>query len=186
MSPLPQRYISLAHEEATLPLSLLPLPWPSPLQSPLPSLSPLPTPLPSPLLPPITVPIGHLPLRSPSTIATAVSVALPSAIAVVVALAIDHCRLRHHWPSQLSSLLGITVAVAISHFQEFLPWHSKNCIQPIEAQNAYIILFCLDSGRCTDQSRMTDQVSSGNGQHQCWASPPNDEDVGVMRAADGG
>jgi hypothetical protein len=48
-----------------------------------------------------------LPLRSPSTIATAISVALPSAIAVVVALAIDPCHLRHRWP--------LSVAIAISH-----------------------------------------------------------------------
>jgi len=50
-----------------------------------------------------------------------------------------------------------------------LPWRGKNCIRPIEANNAYLILFCLDSGRCIEQSRMTDQVSSGNGQHQRWA-----------------
>jgi hypothetical protein len=34
----------------------------------------------------------------------------------------------------------------------------------------YLILFCSDSGRRTDQSRMTYQVSSGNGQHQRWAA----------------
>jgi hypothetical protein len=105
-------------------------------------------------------------------IAAAVSVALPSAIAVAVAvaLAVDHCHLRHRWPSQLPSPLAITITVAIGHFQELLPWRGKNCIQPIEAKNAHLILFCSDSGRRTDQSRMTDQVSSSNGQHQRWAA----------------
>jgi hypothetical protein len=74
--------------------------------------------------------------------------------------------------------LAIAVAIAISHhychavshFQELLPWRSKNCIQPIEAKNAYLILLCLDSGRCIDRSRMFDQVLSSNGQHQRWAA----------------
>jgi hypothetical protein len=122
----------------------------------------------------IAVAIAHcphcwqLPLGSPSTIAAAISVALPSAIAVAVALAVGHCRLHHRWPTQLPSPLAITVAVAVGHFRVLLPWRSKNCIQPIEAKNAYLILFCSDSGQRTDQSRMTDQVSSGDGQHQCW------------------
>ncbi len=112
------------------------------------------------------------PLRSPSTIAAAVSVALPSTIAVTVttALAIGHCRCRYRQPSQLPSPLAITITVPVGHFRELLPWHGKNCIQPIEAKNAYLILFCSDSRRRTDQSRMTDQVLSGNGQHQRWAA----------------
>jgi hypothetical protein len=109
-----------------------------------------------------------------STIAAAVSVALPSAIALVIAvtvpLAIVHCRLHHRQPLQLPSLLAITVTVAVGHFRELLSWHGKNCIQPIEAKNAYLILFCSDSGRRTDLSQMTDQVSGGNGQHQRWAA----------------
>ncbi len=111
-------------------------------------------------------------LRSLSTIAAAVSVALLSAIAITIAvtLAVGHCHLRHCQPLQLPSPLAITVTVAVSHFQELLPWHGKNCIQPIEAKNAHLILFCLDSGRRTDQCRMTDQLSSGNGQHQRWAA----------------
>jgi hypothetical protein len=113
-----------------------------------------------------------LPLRLPSTIAAALSVAFPSAIAVAitVALTIGHCHLRHHWPLQLPSPLAITVTVAVGHFQELLPWHSKNCIQLIEAKNAHLILFCSDSGQRTDQSRMTDQVLSGNSQYQRWAA----------------
>ncbi len=113
-----------------------------------------------------------MPLLSPSTIAVAVSVALPSAItvAVAVALAIGHCRLRHRRPSQLPSPLAITITVTVGHFQELLPWRSKNCIHPIEAKNAHLILFCLDSGQRTDQSWMTDQVSSSNGQHQHWVA----------------
>jgi hypothetical protein len=45
--------------------------------------------------------------------------------------------------------LDIAVAIAIGHhpchaigyFRELLPWCSKNCIRPIEAKNAYLILF---------------------------------------------
>jgi hypothetical protein len=113
-----------------------------------------------------------LPLRLPSTIPAALSVVLPSAIAVAVtvALAIGHCHLQHRWPSQLPSPLAITVTVAIGHFQELLPWCSENYIRPIEVKNAHLILFCSDSGRRTDESRMSDQVSGGNGQHQRWVA----------------
>jgi hypothetical protein len=113
---------------------------------------------------------------------------LPLAIAVVVAVnhcrrhlchvAINHCCCRHfcRWPlpSLSQSAIAITVSHhchhAVSHFQELLPWCSKNCIQPIKAKNAYLILSCLDSRRHIDQSRMTDQVLSGNGLHQRWAA----------------
>ncbi len=111
-----------------------------------------------------------LPLRLPLTITTAVSVALLSAIVIAIALAVGHCHLRHRRPTQLPSPSAITVAVAVSHFRVLLPWRGKNCIQPIEAKNAYLILFCLDSGQCTEQSWMTDQVSSGDDQHQHWAA----------------
>jgi hypothetical protein len=47
----------------------------------------------------------------PSTIAAAISVASPSAIAVTIALAVGHCHLRHHRPSQLPSPLAITVTM---------------------------------------------------------------------------
>jgi hypothetical protein len=57
----------------------------------------------------------------PLPITAAVSVALLSAIAVPVALAIGHCRLCHHWPLQLPSPSAITIAVPISHCQELLP-----------------------------------------------------------------
>ncbi len=115
---------------------------------------------------------------------------LPSAIAIAVAIdhhcchlcrvAVSHrcCRCLCHRPLPSLSPSAIAVAIAaghhcrhaVSHFWEFLSWHGKNCIQPIEAKNAYLTLFCSDSGQCTDQSRMTDQVSSGNGQHQRWAA----------------
>jgi hypothetical protein len=63
-----------------------------------------------------------LPLRSPSTIATTISVALLSAItvAVAIALAIGNCCPHHRWPSQLPSPLAITVTIAVGHFQELL------------------------------------------------------------------
>jgi hypothetical protein len=38
------------------------------------------------------------------------------------------------------------------------------------SKNAYLILFCLNTGWHTDQSGMTDQASSGDGQHQHWAA----------------
>jgi hypothetical protein len=66
--------------------------------------------------------------------------------------------------------LAITITAAIGHFRELLPWRGKNRIRPIEAKNAYLILFCSDSGRRIDQNRMTDQVSSGNGQQQHWVA----------------
>jgi hypothetical protein len=79
-------------------------------------------------------------------------------------------------PSLSPSAIPDAIAVGhhychvVGHFQELLPWHGKNCIRPIEAKNAYLILFCSDSGRRIDQSQITDQVSSGNGQHQHWAA----------------
>jgi hypothetical protein len=95
-------------------------------------------------------------LWSPLAIIAAISSALLSAIAVAVTLTVVHCCLCHRRPSQLPSPLAITITVAIGHFQELLSWRGENCIQPIEAKNAYLILFCLDSWRRTDQSRMTD------------------------------
>jgi hypothetical protein len=126
----------------------------------------------------ISVDVAHrrcrrpLPLRLLSTIAAVVSVALTSVItiAIAIALAIGHCHLHFRRPSQLPSPLAITVIVAVGHFQELLPWCGEICIWPIEAKNAYLILLCSDSGRRTDQSQMTDQVSSGNGQHQHWTA----------------
>jgi hypothetical protein len=111
-----------------------------------------------------------LPLRLPSTIAAVISVPLLSAITVADALAVGHCRLHHHWPLQLPSPSAITVAILSAISESCCLGAAKNCIQPIEAKNAYLILFWLDSGRGTDQSRMTDQVSSGDGQHQRWAA----------------
>jgi hypothetical protein len=130
-----------------------------------------------------------LPLRSPLTIATAISVALLPAIAIALAitLTVGHCRLHHRQLSQLPSLLAITLTVAVGHFQELLPWRGKNCIGPIKAKtkNAYLILFCLESGRRTDQSRMTDQVSSGNGQHQRWAASGKHQGKRLVREVAG-
>jgi hypothetical protein len=119
-------------------------------------------------------------LQLPSPITTAVSFALPSAIAVAAALTVGHCHLHHHWQLQSLSPLAITVAIAVAHCQEVLPWRGENCIQTIEANNAYLILFCSDSGRRTYKSWMTDQASSSDGQHQCWVESRE------QRAASGG
>ncbi len=119
-----------------------------------------------------------LPLPLPSAIAVAVSVNHPRHHLCHVAVSHCCCRCPCRQPLPSPSPLAIAVAMAVGHhhhhavghFQELLPWHGKNCIQPIEAKNAYLILFCSDSGRRIDQSRMTDQVSSGDGQHQRWAA----------------
>ncbi len=50
----------------------------------------------------------------PLTIAVAIYVTLLSAIAVPVALAIGHCRLRHYWPSQLPLPSTIIVAMPLA------------------------------------------------------------------------
>jgi hypothetical protein len=95
---------------------------------------------------------------------------LPLAIALAVAVNHRRCHLcripiSHHccrhpcrWPFPSLSPLAITVAIdvghhrhhAVGHFQELLPWRGKNCIQPIEAKNSYLILFCSDNGQRID------------------------------------
>ncbi len=95
---------------------------------------------------------------------------LLSAIAIAVSvnhcrhhlcrIAISHrcCRRPYHRPLLSPSPSAIAVAIAIGHhychavghFQVLLPWRGKNCIQPIEAKNAYLILYCSNSGRCID------------------------------------
>jgi hypothetical protein len=67
----------------------------------------------------------------PSLITTAVSFALQSAIAIAIALAVGHCRLRHCWQLQSPLPMAITIPIAIAHCRELLPWHSKNSIQTI-------------------------------------------------------
>ncbi len=120
----------------------------------------------------------------PSPLLSAIAVAVPvnHCCCPLCCIAISHChcccRCPRRRPLLSPSPLAIAVAIsvghhcchAVGHFRELLPWRGKNCIQPIEVKNAHVILFCLDSGRCTDQSPMTDQVSSGNGQHQHWAA----------------
>jgi hypothetical protein len=115
---------------------------------------------------------------------------LPLAIAVTVSVNHHHCYLcclavsyrcrqrpcHRTLPSLSPPAIAIAISIgyhhhhAVGHFQELLPWRGKNCIQPIEAKNTYHILLCSDSGRCIDQSRMTDQVSSSDGQHQRWVA----------------
>jgi hypothetical protein len=120
------------------------------------------------------------PLPFPLLSAIAVAVAVNHCRRHLCHIAVSHCCFRRpcHRPLLSPSLLAIAVAIAVSHhrchavghFCELLPWRSKNCIQPIEAKNAHLILFCLYSGGHIDQSWITDQVSSGNGQHQRWAA----------------
>jgi hypothetical protein len=67
---------------------------------------------PSPLLLPLALPLQLL-----STIAAAISVALPSAIAIDLTLAIGHCRLCHCQPSQLPLPSAITFAMLLAIFE---------------------------------------------------------------------
>jgi hypothetical protein len=60
-----------------------------------------------------------LPLRSPSTIAAAISVVLPSDIAVAIALAVGHCHFRCRRPLQLPLPLAITIAMPLAISESF-------------------------------------------------------------------
>ncbi len=121
-----------------------------------------------------------------------VMLTLPLPLAIAVVVSVNHCRrhlchvavshrcrrcpCRRPLPSPSPSAIAVAIAIshhccrAVGHFQELLPWRGKNFIRPIEAKNAYLFLLCSDSGRRIDRSRMTDQVSSSNGQHQRWAA----------------
>ncbi len=117
MSPIQKCCILQTHEEATLPLSLLPSLWPSPLPLPLPS------PLSSPTPPPLLLP-------------------LPNAVAI----AIGHCRCGHSQPSPPPSLLSscqpsllplpspspsaIAASVTVSHHSCHLHWSSPSPLLP--------------------------------------------------------
>jgi hypothetical protein len=118
--PLPQCCTFPAHEEATLPLSLLPLPWLLSLQSPLPSLLPLLTPLPSPSLLPIAVAVGHCrcsccqSLLPPSLLCcrrpSPMPLPLMSAIAVLVTVGQRRCHPCRPSPSPLPSPLPSAIS----------------------------------------------------------------------------
>jgi hypothetical protein len=168
--PLPQRCTSTAHKEETLLLSLLPSPWLLPLLLPLPSLLLSPTPLPLPL----TLP---LPLPSPSAIAVAVTIT--HCRCRLCPVTVSHCRHRCccHQPLLSLSQSVITVAISVSHHhchrRQPLPRVVALVRQELYSNNlskeCLPNFIFLDSGRRTDQSRMTDQASSGDGQHQRWA-----------------
>jgi hypothetical protein len=108
--------------------------------------------------------------------AIAIAVAINHHLRHLCRIAISHCccHCPCHRPLLSPSPLAIAVAIAVGHhhchavghFRELLPWRGKNRIPPIKAKNAYLILFYSDSGRCIDRSQITDQVLSGNGQHQ--------------------
>ncbi len=111
-----------------------------------------------------------LPLRSPSTIVSAISVMLPSAIAVTDALAVNHCHLRHRQPSQLPLLLAITIAMLSAISKSCCLGVARNVFDQLKQRMLTLFFLCSDSGRRIDRSPMTDQVSSGDGQHQRWAA----------------
>ncbi len=132
-------------------------------------------------------------------IAFAISVAFADSVAVAAAVAQCHCRRRRPLPLRLPSTIAaaflsrcrqplplplpLSSAIAISvtvghrschlHKPSLLPCHQpfpRVVYSKIEAKNSHLIIFCSDSGWHTDQSRMTDQVSSGDGHHQRWAA----------------
>jgi small-conductance mechanosensitive channel len=97
-----------------------------------------------------------LPLWLPSTIPAAIFVALPSAIAVAVALAIGHCRLHHRWLSQLPLPSAITVTMLLAISESCCLGAARIVFNQLKQRMLTLFLFCLDSGRRIDQSRMTD------------------------------
>ncbi len=110
---LPQHCTLPAHEVAILPLSLLPLPWPSPLQLPLPSPLLLPTTLPLPLLSPnaVVIAVGHCrcgcrqPSMPPSLLhcrqPLPLPLLLPLPLAIAVSITVGHWSYHRHRPSPL-------------------------------------------------------------------------------------
>ncbi len=110
-----------AHEETTLPLSLLPLLWLLPLQLPslslLPSPTPLPLPLPSLVPSPIAVAVavGHrrwgcrhpLPPLSLLCCHHKSPLPLPLPLAIAVSVTVGHHSCHLHWPLPLPSPLAI-------------------------------------------------------------------------------
>jgi hypothetical protein len=171
VSPLPQRCTLQADEEATLPSSLLPSPWHSPLQLLSPSPLLLPTPLPLPLPSPIAVAnaISHcrcgrhqpLPSLSLSRCHQPLPLPLPSPSAIAVSVSTGHCSCHLHRPSPSPSPSAISESCCLGMARIVFKQLKKN---------AHLILFCSDSGQRTNQSRMTDQASSGDCQHQHWAA----------------
>ncbi len=88
---------------------------------------------------------------SPSPLPWAIdAVAMNHCRRYLCCIAVSHCCCCcpcHRTLPPLSSLaIAVPIAVghhrhhAVGHFQELLPWHGKNCIWPIEAKNAYLIL----------------------------------------------
>ncbi len=128
MSPLPYRCTLPAHEEATLPLSLSPLLWPSPLPLPSPSPFLLPTLSPPPLPLPIAVAVSHCrcgrrqPLLLPSLLHCRQPLPLPlplplpslSAIAVFITIRHRSCHLRWPLPSPSPSAISESCCLGVA------------------------------------------------------------------------
>jgi hypothetical protein len=68
----------------------------------------------------------------PSTIVAAISVALPSVIAVAVALAVDHCYLRYHRPLQLPLPSATTVAMLLAISESYCLGAAKNVFDQLK------------------------------------------------------
>ncbi len=167
-------------------MSLLPSLWPLPLRLPPPSLmlSPTPSPLSLPL--PIAIAVGHChcsphqPLPPPSLLCRRQRSPLPSPSplpsAIDVSITIGHCSCYLHWPSPSPLPLAISESCCLG---------AVRIVFDQLKQRMLIFFFCSDSGRCTDQSWMTDQVSSGNVQHQHWAASSKHQGKRQMREVAG-
>jgi hypothetical protein len=100
------------------------------------------------------------PSPSPLVLAIAIAVSVKNCCQHLCCIAISHCchrrPCRRPLPSPSPSAIAVAISIshhhrhAVSHFRELLPWCVKNCIRPIEAKNAHLIVLCLDSGRHID------------------------------------
>ncbi len=139
MSPIQKRCTLPPHEEATLPLSWLPLPWPFPLPSPSPSPSPTPLPLPSPLpsQSPIAVAaaMGHCcgrrePSLPPSLSCCRQPSLLPSPMPldIAVSVTVSHCSCHCRWPSPSPCRWPFLRVVALAWQELYSTNQSKECL----------------------------------------------------------
>ncbi len=113
-----------------------------------------------------------LPLPLPWAIA---AVAVNHCCRPLCCVAVSHCcchcpcRLHHCQPLQLPSRSAINVAMPLA-ISESCCLGMARIVFDQSKQRMLTFLYCWDSGRCLDQSRITYQVSSGNGQHQRWVA----------------
>ena len=99
-------------------------------------------------------------------IAVAISIVVANFITIVVAVAHrrrrqpSHCSCHLHWPSLSPLPLAISESCCLG---------TARIVFDQLKQRMLTLYYCVWTvGGKIDQSQMTDQVSSGDGQHQCW------------------